>query len=135
MKKVRQSNIELLRMIAMFMILVIHANMVSLPHPTTDDLLSNTIPTITRYFIESFGIVGVDIFVLISGWFLINTRAKSFYSFFFQILMLWGGVFFTYALHGECATFSKECFRSPCIHEVGLVYQSLYRFNDFSACT
>ena len=94
MKKVRQSNIELLRMIAMFMILLIHANMVSLPHPTTGELISTPLPTITRYFFESFGIVGVDIFVLISGWFLINTRAKSFYSFFFQILALWGGYFY-----------------------------------------
>lgn len=94
MKKVRQSNIELLRMIAMFMILVIHANMVSLPHPTTGELFSNPLPTITRYFFESIGIVGVDIFVLISGWFLVNTRAKSFYSLFFQILTLWGGYFY-----------------------------------------
>lgn len=77
----------------MFMILVIHANMISLLHPTTDELLLNAIPTITRYFFESFGIVGVDMFVLISGWFLINTRAKSFFSFFFQILTLWGGIF------------------------------------------
>lgn len=77
----------------MFMILVIHANMISLLRPTTDELLLNAIPTITRYFFESFGIVGVDIFVLISGWFLINTRAKSFFSFFFQILTLWGGIF------------------------------------------
>jgi hypothetical protein len=35
--------------------------------------------------------------VLISGWFLINTRAKSFLSLFFQILALWGGGIFTYA--------------------------------------
>ena len=94
MKRKRLSNIELLRIIAMFMILVIHANMVALPHPTTDDLVSLPLSTTTRYFIESFGIVGVDIFVLISGWFLINTIAKNFYSLFFQILTLWGGHFY-----------------------------------------
>ena len=117
------------------MILVIHANMISLLRPTTDELLLNAIPTITRYFFESFGIVGVDIFVLISGWFLINTRAKSFFSFFFQILTLWGGDFFTYALHRKYATFCKECFRSICIHKVGLVCQSLHCFNDYSTNT
>lgn len=110
MNKVRWSNIELLRMIAMFMILVIHANMVSLSHPTTGDLLSNAIPTITRYFFESFGIVGVDIFVLISGWFLINTRAKSFYSFFFQILTLWGGVFFYLCSSLEMCNYQLKMF-------------------------
>lgn len=100
MQKIRQSNIELLRILAMFMICVIHANMVSLPHPNTNDLLSSPIPTITRYFIESLGIVGVNIFVFISGWFTINTRKKSFYAFFFQILFLWGGSFLLFWIIG-----------------------------------
>lgn len=90
MAKVRQSNMELLRMIAMFMILVIHANMISLPRPTTIDLTANPLPTSIRYFIESLGIVGVNVFVMLSGWFLINTRSKSFFSLGFQILTLWG---------------------------------------------
>lgn len=92
MAEKRQSNIELLRILAMFMILVIHANMISLPKPLHADLLSSPIPCITRYFIESLGIVGVNLFVMISGWFLIRTRAKSFLSFIFQILYFWGGV-------------------------------------------
>ena len=95
MGKVRKSNIELLRIVAMFMILVIHANMISLSRPTSAELIANPLATTTRYFIESLGIVGVDIFVLISGWFLINTRAKSFLSLFFQIMTLWGGYVFT----------------------------------------
>lgn len=93
MWKERLANIEILRIIAMFMILVIHANMVSLTRPTLVDYESNPFAVVIRYFIESFGIVGVDIFVMISGWFLINTRAKSFLSLSFQILTLWGGHF------------------------------------------
>lgn len=100
MPKIRQSNIELLRILAMFMICVIHANMVSLPHPSTKDLLVSPLPTITRYFIESLGIVGVNIFVFISGWFTINTRKKSYFAFFFQILMLWGGSFLLFSMLG-----------------------------------
>ena len=88
----RQSNIELLRILSMFMILVIHANMISLPKPLHSDLISSPFPVITRYFIESLGIAGVDVFVMISGWFLIRTRAKSFLSFFSQILYFWGGI-------------------------------------------
>lgn len=100
MPRIRQSNIELLRILAMFMICVIHANMVSLQHPNTNELLISPIPTITRYCIESLGIVGVNIFVFISGWFTINTRKKSVFAFIFQILMLWGGSFMLFCMIG-----------------------------------
>ena len=64
-KKVRESNIELLRNISMFMILVIHANFVALSKISYDELMSNTTPSIVRYFIESIGIVAVNVFVFI----------------------------------------------------------------------
>ena len=101
MGKVRQSNIELMRIIAMFMILVIHANMIAIPRPTSTEIISNPMAMTTRFFIESFGIVGVDIFILISGWFLINTRAKSFLSLGFQVLSLWGGTFLLFFFAGK----------------------------------
>jgi len=101
MAQERQSNIELLRIIAMFMILVIHANMISLPKPTSIDLSTFPKATITRYLIESWGIVSVDCFVLISGWFLIKTRVKSILSFCFQIVFLWGGIFLFFLLEGK----------------------------------
>lgn len=91
---------ELLRIIAMFMILVIHANMIALQRPTSAELFSNSLATVTRYFIESFGIVGVNIFVMLSGWFLIKSRPKSFLSLFFQVLYFWGGGFLLFFLIG-----------------------------------
>lgn len=84
----RLSNFELLRIISMFMVCMIHANMVSLPHPTIDDFNLNPISTIVRYVIESFGIVCVNVFVLISGWFSIKTKRVSVLSFIFQIIFL-----------------------------------------------
>lgn len=94
--KVRESNIELLRNISMFMILVIHANFVSLPKIEYSELMSNTIPSVSRFFIESLGIVAVNVFVFISGWFGIKTRTKSVLSFIYLILwyLLGGGVLF-----------------------------------------
>ena len=77
----------------MFMILVIHANMVSIPQPTSSDLQIHFIPTTVRCFWECMGISFVNVFVLISGWFTINTRTKSVLSFIFQILFFWGGGF------------------------------------------
>jgi surface polysaccharide O-acyltransferase-like enzyme len=96
--KVRESNIELLRNISMFMILIIHANFVSLPHIQYNELTSNYLPSITRFLIESLGIVAVNVFVFISGWFGINTRAKGIFSFIYQILFfLLGGGHFIYS--------------------------------------
>ena len=93
--KVRESNIELLRNLSMFMILVIHANFVALPKVEYSELMSNMLPAVTRFFIESLGIVAVNVFVFISGWFGVNTRTKSVLSFAYQILFfLVGGGYF-----------------------------------------
>ena len=94
--KVRESNIELLRTISMFMILVIHANFVALPRIDNNELVSNTIPSITRFFIESLGIVAVNVFVFISGWFGINASRKRIFSFIYMVLffLLGGGILF-----------------------------------------
>ena len=94
--KVRESNIELLRNISMFMILVIHANFVSLPMIGYEELMLNTVPSVTRFFIESLGIVAVNVFVFISGWFGIRTRVRSVFSFIYLVLfyLLGGGLLF-----------------------------------------
>ena len=94
--KVRESNIELLRNISMFMILVIHANFVALPKISYEELMSNATPSIVRFFIESVGIVAVNVFVFISGWFGVRPRTNSVLSFIYQILffLVGGGIFF-----------------------------------------
>lgn len=89
--KTRQTNIELARILSMFMILVIHADMVSLAKPTSIDLSNNPFAVIARYLFESVGIVSVDVFVMISGWFLVKTKTRGVLSFIYQILFFWGG--------------------------------------------
>ena len=59
--KIRESNFELLRNLAMFMVLMIHANFVCLPCPLTDELVTAPLSTSFRYFVESLGIVSVDV--------------------------------------------------------------------------
>jgi len=92
----RQSNIELLRNISMFLILVIHANFVSLPKIGYEELASNTWPSVFRFFIEAIGVAAVNVFVFISGWFGVNTKMKSVLSFIYLILfyLLGGGILF-----------------------------------------
>lgn len=86
----RESNIELLRSIAMLMILLLHANFVALPYPTTEELELTPFLQISRYFLESLCIVSVSVFVYISGWFRVKTKIKSISNFLFQVFFFWG---------------------------------------------
>lgn len=83
-KAPRVSNIELLRILAMFMVLVVHADFFALGTPTYDDLCSKPLNVFSRIFIEGWAIGCVNIFVLISGWFGIHPKIKSFASLLFQ---------------------------------------------------
>ena len=89
MKKQRSSNIELLRILAMGMIVghhfVIHSNLVFPAGVTASRVFA--------HWLDLGGKVGVDIFVLISGYFLVT--AKEFRP--GKALKLWGQVIF-YAL-------------------------------------
>ena len=75
--------------------------MVSLARPSNVDLINNPLSVITRYLFESIGIISVDVFVLISGWFLIKTRIKNVLSFFYQIIFFWGGLYIIMLLTGN----------------------------------
>ena len=88
MKKTRSSNIELLRIVAMFMIvlchIVYHCVVVQLTNPasmgrTVIDTFNH--PTFYKKLlmlnsIQTFGIIGNAIFILISGYFMAN-RSKN----------------------------------------------------------
>lgn len=80
----RQSNFELLRIVAMFMVLGVHANYLSLGRPSVADTLCDSTNALTRDMLEMFCLGCVDIFVLISGWFGIRFSLKGLAGFFFQ---------------------------------------------------
>jgi surface polysaccharide O-acyltransferase-like enzyme len=92
-KKERQSNIELLRIIAMFLVMVVHANVFSLGLPTYYEYSNAPISSFTRILIESLAIVSVNVFVLISGWFGIHPSLKGFAKFIFQCLFFSIGIY------------------------------------------
>lgn len=92
MKKERLSNIELLRILSMFMILGLHANFVALPRPDNAFIIANPIESSLRIFLEYLCIVSVDVFVLISGWFRIKATTRSITNFLYQIVFFWGGL-------------------------------------------
>ena len=71
-KKKRNANIELLRLIAMGMVVVLHGmdkgrNLLNPgAYPSVNVFLA--------WLIESFSVVAVNVFILISGYFLVKSR-------------------------------------------------------------
>lgn len=86
--KQRDSNVELLRIVSMILVLITHACYVSLGPPTQADIATSFASSLMRSYSESLSDVGVNTFILISGWFGIRSRLNRFVEFIFQILFL-----------------------------------------------
>lgn len=95
-QRVRQSNMELLRIIAILMVVAIHVNFLSIGEPTTMQTHIMPANTLARWFFYSLCIGCVDIFILLSGWFGITPRVKSICSLLFQVLFTTLGVLMFY---------------------------------------
>lgn len=78
----RESNIELLRIIAMSMVLLLHFNL-ALKQPGYSSLNDLTSMKVFHIFLQSICIVAVNVFVIISGWFSIKFTTKSLAKFVF----------------------------------------------------
>ncbi len=100
-QKTRSSNIELLRIIAMIMILGLHVNFFAIGEPTTQEIISSPLQSFIRFFAEWTCIVGVNVFVLISGWFGINYKPKGIVQFLFQSLFFSLIIFIPFAIAGK----------------------------------
>lgn len=68
MKKIRESNFELLRCILMFMVVLVHYNASSMGK-AFDYVVSGTLNYYLIYFMESLAIIGTNGFVLLTGYF------------------------------------------------------------------
>lgn len=89
----RESNFELLRIIAMFLVLGVHADFFSNGAPTAENFINNSNNAWVRTFFQSATIVCVNVFILISGWFGIKPKLKGFLNFFFQCLYFYLGIY------------------------------------------
>ena len=81
----RKTNIELLRIVAMFMVVLLHCNTFGKNLQNTDSLTANWFGV---YLLESLSIVAVNCYVLISGYFLVTSEFKwrKIFSICFQVL-------------------------------------------------
>lgn len=84
----RDSRFELLRIVAMFMVLVLHANFLVLHFPGTKVLHAYTLQAMTRISFEMLSLVAVNLFVMISGWWGIRPSLGGFAKFLFQSIFI-----------------------------------------------
>lgn len=128
LKTTRQSNFELLRIVAMFLVLVVHSDFRSLGSPTTEDIANSPLSACTRIFIQSLSVVCVDVFVLISGWFGIKPSWKGFGNFIFQCLYFGFGIYLFLLVTGrESFSFNSFMQYDPIkLHWFVLAYIGLY---------
>ncbi|MBQ9218839.1 MAG: acyltransferase family protein [Muribaculaceae bacterium] len=101
-KKVRDSNMELLRLVAMLLVLVVHANFRALPVPGYTHVHANPSSAFLMFLTEAFSIYGVDLFVMLSGWYGIRFKATRLAELLFQVL------FFGLFAIGICAIFAPQ---------------------------
>lgn len=92
-KKVRSSNLELLRLLSMFFVLVVHTDFQALGMPDRTEMTILPLFSVFRIIIEAFAIVCVNSFVLLSGWFGINFHIKSLCNLLFQCAFFLIGIY------------------------------------------
>lgn len=85
MAKERESGAELLRIVAMLLVVLVHVNFWSLGAPTKTEIDTTPLVAVSRYFFEAVGIVCVNCFVFVSGWFGIKPKLNRILSVIFQI--------------------------------------------------
>ncbi len=88
MKKTRQSNIELLRILAMVMVMVLHANFETLGYPRPHKVEAEPMMWAGMMLTEELCICCVDVFVLITGWFGVHFRWRNFLRLCFLTLFV-----------------------------------------------
>lgn len=89
----RDSRFELLRIIAMFMVLMLHVNFFALHFVTVSQLNNNPAQALTRISLEMLALVAVNLFVMISGWWGIKPTLRGAAKLLFQCIFVIGIMF------------------------------------------
>lgn len=114
--KPRESNFELLRILAMFFVLVVHADFGAIGVPTSAEASSAPLTTATRILFEFTAIVSVNLFVLISGWFGIRASVRGFVKLLFQAVFFSTTIFVLFVALGK-AQFTPDTIYDALLNE------------------
>ncbi|MBQ0114709.1 MAG: acyltransferase [Bacteroidales bacterium] len=121
-KKVRESNMELLRIIAMILVMVVHANFRALPVPTAAGIALDPVSKFLMFFTEAVSVIAVNLFVLLSGWFGIRPRGRRLGELLFQVL------FFGLFAIGVCAVLEPALLRDRVLSRLFMLGDGDYWF-------
>lgn len=125
----RQSNFEVLRLMAMLMVVILHADYLTFGEPTAIEFRSAPFNATLRALIEATALCAVSVFMMISGWFGIKASVKGFCSFMFQVLYFFLGSYVALKIFGGTDV-QPFYFRSVIIPETGgwfvVAYAMLY---------
>lgn len=102
----RSSNIELLRIVAMLFIMLLHINRENVGFPSEPVFVEQPVYALLWSWLRTINLTGVDVFVLISGYFAIRPRVNSVASLFFQGTFYSVGMYVVWLLVRE-TTFSS----------------------------
>ena len=97
----RDSNMELLRIVAMVLVMVVHANFRAMTFPTAYDVVMSPGSVAMRYLTESLSIVCVNVFVLLSGWYGIHFKVGRLLGFIFQVAFFSILIFVPYSIFAK----------------------------------
>jgi len=97
---VRDSNFELLRIVAMLLMLIDHAGYMSIQPPTQIEVDEEPFLSFCRFSSQALSSVCVNVFVLISGWFGIKMRMSRIVEFLFQCYFICAVLYFGLLLCG-----------------------------------
>ena len=100
--KSRDSNMELLRIVSMLLVLLVHADYLSLGAPTTEDVATHPTESFMKMLVYSISTVCVNCFVLLSGWYGIRPKLKRLGEFLFQVIFICGTSLSIYLLCSQC---------------------------------
>ena len=99
-KAPRQSNMELLRIVAMAFVVLVHTDFWALGAPTPELITAEPSKAFMQYVVEAISIVSVNCFIFISGWFGIKPKWRSFCGLLFQILFFSFFIYFVFIVCG-----------------------------------
>lgn len=127
----RQSNMELLRIVAMLLVLVVHADFSSIGIPLHVSVNLSGLSAFLRLLTESVSIVCVNLFVLLSGWFGIYPKIKSVSSYLFCCLFTFFCIYILMVATGNEALTLKDFIKGVMLYRVNwfiYAYLGLYIF-------
>lgn len=92
---------ELLRIVAMLLVVVVHTDFWALGEPTKELIETHLDKAIAQYFVEAIAIICVNCFIFISGWFSIKPSVKGFCNLLFTIFFYNILVYFCFVVVGR----------------------------------